>query len=117
MRLSKKQRETIRLKYDGKCAYCGCDLPDRWAVDHILPLVRLGNGDYKFPERNNIENLTPSCISCNTIKGTLPLEKFRNVIKGFIQSLNRDSTQYKFAKRYNLIKEQETEVKFYFETL
>ncbi len=29
----------------------------------------------------------------------------------------RNSTQYKFAKKYGLIQETEMEVKFYFETL
>lgn len=49
------------------------------------------------------------------MKNSLPLESFRAVIAGFVNSLNRDSTQYKFAKRYGLVKETEIEVKFYFE--
>ena len=46
----------------------------------------------------------------------MSLEDFRNLIKGFIISLNRDSTQYKIAKRYGLVLEvTEPEVIFYFE--
>lgn len=40
MKLNKKQRELVYNKYNGKCAYCGCNLPTRWHVDHIEPLCR-----------------------------------------------------------------------------
>lgn len=43
------------------------------------------------------------------------IEGFRNLIHGFVNSLNRDSVQYKVAKRYGLIRETGIEVKFYFE--
>ena len=46
----------------------------------------------------------------------MSLEKFRALVSGFIVSLNRDSTQYKIAKRYGLIKEDIKPVSFYFET-
>ncbi len=49
------------------------------------------------------------------MKSSLSLESFRNLIAGFVKSLNRDSTQYKFAKRYGLVEEKEREVVFYFE--
>lgn len=45
----------------------------------------------------------------------MSLDSFRKIIGGFITSLNRDSTQYKFAKRYGLLEEKEIEVRFYFE--
>lgn len=115
MKLTKSQRAILKQKYRGRCAYCGCDLPDRWCADHIQPIVRLGDGTCKYPENNHIDNFNPSCASCNIIKGSGSLEDFRRTVQGFIKSLNRDSTQYKFAKRYGLIKETETEVKFYFE--
>ena len=40
MKLTKAQREQVRLKFGGKCAYCGCDLPERWHADHIEPIGR-----------------------------------------------------------------------------
>ena len=128
MRLTKKQRLELYDKYGGKCAYCGCKLPDRWCADHIEPIQRnfyyckdkkrhVQDGTCLNPELDTFENMNPSCPSCNTIKGSNSLEGFRKTIQGFIKSLNRDSTQYKFAKRYGLITETEIKVKFYFETI
>src|SRR5690606_25104764 len=126
MKLTKKQRLLLYDKYWGKCAYCGCDLPDRWCADHIEPIQRnfyyskekkrhVQDGTCLSPELDTFENLNPSCPSCNTIKGSSTLEGFRRTIQGFTRSLNRDSTQYKFAKKYGLVKETEIDVQFWFE--
>ena len=32
MALTKKQREKLRMKFGGRCAYCGCELPEILAV-------------------------------------------------------------------------------------
>lgn len=123
-------------KYGGRCAYCGEELQKGWHVDEIEPVRRSweyvkdehGNRiwdaskrEYKtklmvmHPERFNIENQMPSCASCNINKHSDSLEDFRKMISGFIASLNRDSVQYKIAKRYGLIKEQVKPIIFYFE--
>ena len=68
------------------------------------------------PERMVISNQNPSCASCNINKHSSSLEDFRSLIKGFMNHLNNSSTQYKVAKRYNLIKEEDIPVVFYFET-
>ena len=118
MKLSKSEREIVYAKYDGKCAYCGCELQKGWHADHIEPIVRnWTNGTCEKPENHNVQNFNPSCASCNIQKSSLTLEQFRRQIKQFINSLNQYSTQYKFAKRYGLINETEIEVKFYFEKL
>lgn len=137
MKITKSQREEIRQKYGGRCAYCGCELEQRFHVDHKWPVqrnyeyVRDENGRIEIAfngkakmrftglaneQWDTIENMMPACPSCNTIKGSNSLERFREIIAGFITSLNRDSTQYKFAKRYGLIRETGIEVKFYYET-
>lgn len=117
MKLNKQQREQLKQKFGGRCAYCGDLLSDRWHADHIEPIVRnWTNGTCERPENNRIDNFNPSCSSCNIVKNSLSLENFRQLIGGFIKSLNRDSTQYKFSKRYGLIEEKEAEVKFFFET-
>lgn len=72
------------------------------------------NGCYK-PENDVIENMMPSCPSCNINKHSMNIEEFRAFIGRFINSLNRDSVQYKIAKRYDLIKETKKPVIFYFE--
>lgn len=38
--ISKKQREEIKQKFEGLCAYSGTPLEDDWQVEHIKPLVR-----------------------------------------------------------------------------
>jgi len=131
----KKDREIIFNKFGGRCAYCGCELQKGWHVDELLPIVRLKNHrrnkdgspitdknynyvfdiTIKYPERLNINNQMPACPSCNINKHSMSLEEFRSLIQNFITSLNRDSTQYKIAKRYGLIKEIIRPVVFYFE--
>jgi len=117
MKLTKTQRETVFHKFGGKCAYCGSDLQKGWHVDHIEPIVRLYGGSVMNPQNESVENLNPSCASCNIQKNSYTLEQFRNNIKQFVESLNKYNTQYKFAKRYGLVSENPIEVKFYFETL
>jgi 5-methylcytosine-specific restriction endonuclease McrA len=126
--MTKKERQFIFDKYDGKCAYCGIELLKGWHVDHLEPIVR----DFKYnkvksrfeqtgrcrnPQNETIENYNPSCASCNIQKNSFTIEQFRNNIKQFVNSLNQYSTQYKFAKRYNLIQETNNDVVFYFETI
>lgn len=118
MKLTKLQRETLFGKYNGKCAYCGCELQKGWHVDHIEPIVRSWwNGTCEKPENKRIDNCNPACASCNIMKSSESLESFRNKISGFINSLNQYSTQYKFAKRYGLVAETNIKVKFYFENI
>ena len=116
--MNKKTRDLVKSKYNNKCAYCGCELKKGWHVDHLEPIVRnWRNGTCEKPENENLENYNPSCASCNIQKNSYTLEQFRNNIKQFVSSLNQYSIQYKFAKKYGLVKETEIEVKFYFETL
>ena len=114
-----KKRKAIWDKSNGKCWYCGCELGEKgWHADHFKPVNRKwweSNTSYFNPENDNEENKVPSCASCNIIKSNMSLEAFRSVIENFIKSLNRDSTQYKFAKKYGLLKETEIQVKFWFE--
>ena len=126
MATSKKNREIIYNKYGGRCAYCGTELKKGWHIDELLPVRRnmkwnkyktkyVFDGTYEHPERLNINNQMPACSSCNINKHSMNLQDFRNLISGFINSLNRDSTQYKIAKRYGLIREIEKPIQFYFE--
>jgi hypothetical protein len=41
MRLKKAEREQLRLKYAGQCAYCGVVLVgNKWHEDHLEPIIR-----------------------------------------------------------------------------
>ena len=112
----KQEREYIYNKYDGHCAYCGEKLKEGWHVDHMWPLVRNIESDGCMnPQWDTIENKMPACPSCNINKHSLDIEKFRDLIQGFVNSLNKRSTQYKMIKKYGLIEETGKPVKFYFE--
>ena len=58
--LTTKQWEQIKLEFSNCCAYCGKEVP--LAQEHFLALSR--NGEY------TINNIIPSCKSCNSSKGT-----------------------------------------------
>lgn len=124
----KEQREFVFNKYGGRCAYCGRELVKGWHVDHLECLHResdydkekkkyVFNGEIRYPENDNINNLMPSCASCNITKATLSIEDFRGYIQGTVESLNSNHyAAYKFAKRYGLVQETVKPVVFYFET-
>ncbi|WP_214797695.1 HNH endonuclease signature motif containing protein [Exiguobacterium sp. s5] len=112
-----KKRRAIYEKSNGHCWYCGCKLGDKgWHADHFEPIRRNRDGTCCFPERDTEENKVPACASCNNMKGSYDLEVFRNIVKEFITTLNKYSTQYKIAKRYGLIEEKPREVVFWFES-
>ena len=68
--IGESKREKILAKTGCRCAYCGWKLSDEdYTADHIIPRSRGGN--------NAIENLLPSCRSCNSSKGMKTLEEFR----------------------------------------
>jgi hypothetical protein len=126
--MNNKLREQIFNKFGGRCAYCGEELRKGWHVDHIAAIKRDSKwnmdkkrfeqtGTCRKPEHENIENYNPSCASCNIQKNSYSVEQFRINIQQFVNSLNTNSTQYKFTKRYGLVKEINKEVIFYFETL
>lgn len=78
MKLTKKQREEVRMKYGGRCAYSGTPLDDDWQVDHVVPIVRnWWDGTCVFPEAHDMDNLVPCQRVINKYKGSLPLETFR----------------------------------------
>lgn len=65
-----KKRLQIYQKTNGHCSYCGIQLPiDNWAVEHMNP--KLQNGS------NEIDNLTPSCHTCNSKKNHKNVDEFR----------------------------------------
>lgn len=47
-----------------ECVYCGVN--DATAIDHVIPRFIGGSDD--------LTNLVPACTSCNSRKGTLPVE-------------------------------------------
>jgi len=127
MRLTKTQREQVRMKFGGKCAYCGCDLPQRWHADHVeaverkLEYVRgkgfVATGEMYKPQNDTIENMMPSCPPCNISKHALSLDEWRGWLSGHVKSLNSYHPIYRLAKAYGLVQETGATVVFYFERL
>lgn len=128
MKLTKKQRNDLKQKFGGKCAYCGCDLPKIWHADHLVACrrdivaVTVASGVYKLqsvgsgnPEANTIENFMPSCAPCNISKATYSLEGWRLYLEKQIEFLNEYNKKYRMAKAYGLIEETGAKVVFYFE--
>lgn len=119
MRLTKAQREVVRNRFGGRCAYCGCDLPERWHADHFEPVVRmdwLRPGEVpERPENHRLENMMPSCPQCNISKHSLSLEEWRKWLAGHVNSLNQHHSIYRLAKAFGLVTETGREVIFYFE--
>lgn len=78
MYVSKKDRETIKNKFGGRCAYSGTQLKDDWQIDHIKPVSRnWWNNTALFQENHTIENMVPTQKIINHYKGSLDLETFR----------------------------------------
>lgn len=115
MKIRKKEREFVRLKYQNRCAYCGNHLGKVWNVDHMLPIRRNSDGTCMNPERHHIDNFMPSCVQCNRDKGSMSLDCWRMMLKNKIDVLNRDSSTYRMAKKYKLIVEHEQDIVFHFE--
>lgn len=115
MRIKKSERELVKAKYGGCCAYCGIKLNGRWEVDHLKPIRRDQDGGCEYPERHTFDNFMPSCVSCNRDKNTYQLETWRSMLYNKVNVLNRDFTPYKIAKRYGLVVETDKEIVFYFE--
>lgn len=113
-------REKIYNKTDGHCYYCGCDLPDRWHVDHFIP-IRRGQSDSDIEKwglkrgGDFFGNKVPSCPRCNLRKDVFDIETFRKEISKQVERLLRDSSQFRLALDYGLIEITDNDVEFYFE--
>ncbi len=120
MRLKKTEREQVRLKYGGHCAYCGVLLGEKWHADHFEPVVRNWGDEAKLvpalrPGNHNLANMMPACIPCNLSKSSYTLEGWRAWIAGHVNSLNNYHPIYRLAKSYGLIAETGAAVVFHFE--
>jgi hypothetical protein len=79
MYISKKNKELIKNKYDGKCAYSGTELKDDFQIDHVKPILR--NSIIENIDNHNLENLVACQKIINHYKHNCELEIFRTLIK------------------------------------
>ena len=128
MSLTKKQRAELFAKYDGKCAYCSCELPEKWHADHIEPVKRefefvkkgstyisRSTGILENPHLDFVENMNPSCPECNHYKSSMPLESFRRELSKQVERAEKSSKNFRFALKYNQVKLTPQPIIFYFE--
>lgn len=73
MYISKKDREIIKQKFGGKCAYTGTDLMENWEVDHILSIRK-----YQYHKVNGLK------IEINHINNLFPAQKIINHYKRIV---------------------------------
>ncbi|MCP4651255.1 MAG: HNH endonuclease [PVC group bacterium] len=106
--ISKKIREKIIAKTNGRCAYCGAE-PDKLQIDHIHPLHLNGADD--------VSNYIAACRGCNHWKGSMTIEIFRKQIENIKTVLVRDQTAFSRALRYGLVEFTDKPVVFYFEKI
>jgi len=132
MYISKKDREIIRLKFGGKCAYSGTKLEPDWQVDHVEPLIRNWWTNTAMNEKaHNIENMFPVQKVVNHYKGSLDLETFRTWLLGGLherlkklpknpqteKSKKHKENMLKIAGYFDITPDKPFCGKFYFEKL
>lgn len=107
MAISKRTRDIVYNKYDGHCGYCGKEIAYKdMQVDHIFPRYLGGTDD--------VNNLLPSCRSCNFRKQTYSVGKFRDILRAQAKK-EMDRFQAKQSADYKLIEYHDHPIVFYFE--
>lgn len=139
MKLSKAQRETVRMMFGGFCAYCGVLLGKTWHADHVDPVVRCyqygemvtsghgftsyqsyGHGKKKIkrldsPENDCAENFFPSCRACNINKSSMTLEHWRKFLTEGPESLASYNGRFRHMLRFGVVKVNPEPLLFWFE--
>ncbi len=121
----KIDREVVHAKYDGHCAYCGCEITvKQMQVDHIIPKRQYSETHgclivncQKFTEYglDDIRNLNPACRVCNNWKLTHSIEQFRHEISMQVERVRAKTAGFRMSEKYGLVQEIKQPVIFYFE--
>jgi 5-methylcytosine-specific restriction endonuclease McrA len=125
-------RELVKNKYGGLCAYTGKPLGEDWQVDHIFPkyLHHLYDYNSKGLSVDRIENLLPAIRIVNHYKRGETLEGFRAYMLRFHERLRklpkkttvertRGRIEYlkKISELFDIAIDKPFNGKFYFETI
>jgi hypothetical protein len=117
-KLTKAERELVRLRYQGRCAYCGDQLGQRWHADHFEPIRRkwwTKEGGMERPQHDKLDNLFPACPPCNIDKHAMSLDAWRRKLQDACGVLSRGHATYRHAVRFGLVAETGAVVVFHFE--
>lgn len=115
MKLTKIQRDEIKIKFGGFCSYCGELLGDKWQADHLIPIRRNGDGTCLNPEHDVIENLMPACAICNKNKHSFTLEFWRKQLEDSNRKLREYVANYRLALMFGQVQETTSQIVFHFE--
>ena len=124
---SKRQRDALRQKFAGKCAYCGGDLGKNMHADHVEPVRRIVTDAWSRPlpleerhllrpERNRVGNMMPACAPCNLHKGGYSLEAWRAYLQRSAEIVRKQTSTFRAGERFGIISVREKPIIFYFET-
>lgn len=109
----KIDRKAVYEKYGGRCAYCGREITMKsMQVDHLIP-----QRTNPFSDKDDFDNLMPSCRTCNHYKRANTLETFRRYIEEIPKKLGEREYIYKVGMAYGFYDDIPRKVTFYFETL
>ena len=114
--MAKINRGEIWNKYDKHCGYCGKDIIaiKDMQIDHIKPQWQFING-YIDGDMNHINNLMPTCRTCNHYKRGHDLEGYRRLMTTLHE---RVCSHYigQVALKYGIVQIKPFDGIFYFET-
>ena len=97
-------------------------------VDHVKPIKRKNRYNkhtkkwertdvVKYPQRDTLDNMLPSCAPCNLWKHSMSLEKFRRSVATQAEKLYKKSPGFRLLFRFDIIEYDDKPIKFYFETM
>ena len=111
--MNKKLRNSVFMKYNVCCAYCGATLNNGFHVDRITPKIFGGTDEF--------DNLNPACRDCNTYKSATRLEEYRTQLLRMLNEkpeyLFKSKTKFEVAKKMGSITHKPWDGLFYFEKL
>jgi 5-methylcytosine-specific restriction endonuclease McrA len=112
--IDKKTRKQVYDKYNGHCAYCGCEMAIKdMQIDHLVS--QFSSVYHGNQVDNSLGNLMPSCRQCNYYKQTLSLEEFRHQVGLVLSETWKKSFVVRLAMKYGMAIENKWDGKFYFE--
>lgn len=71
--ITRMEWEAIKVAYNFKCAYCGCE-PIEITQDHVIPISKGGE--------DSASNIVPVCQTCNKRKNNLDVAEFIRRLSG-----------------------------------
>jgi len=110
-----EDRELIRAKFGGRCAYCGQLLDKVFHIDHVAPIFRGWDTKPSRAGEDTSDNLVPACPRCNRWKSTYTLEDFRFEISKQIERMRRDSPSFRLAEDFGQVVVINKPIVFWFE--